>query len=538
MPAVLAGTVAIPKAEVANYQALVDSLTLSYTSLGADEAVEILAYREDATHLYMPRQFGISYCNQFQIPLEDATSLGDEVLFPCVPGMREGQAPVLEELVEKCQSFYDYIFRARTGFGKTVVTCLLGARLGRRMLVVVDQENLADQWVETLTTLFGVEKVGRIQGSVCDVVDYPVSVAMVQTLASRRLDDWVYNYFGFIAFDEVHTAGAPTFSRALMDFSAAYRIGVSATPRRRDTLQKLLDMNLGKVRVFVADAHGKSSVVIRKHATPVSWYANKAKVAGRYISELAEDGARNLLIAESAVMLLESGRDTLVLGDRIEQLVQLHSLCYYLGVPEEVMGVYTGRSYAFGWQRNTSPARRPPGWERDAPFTPVKYDLVEKKVPKASLQQIKNEARLIFATYQMFSKGVDVPRLAGGVDASPRGQAEQVHGRILRVQDGKPVPIWITLADENSYRSLFQLVGRLADYEVNNAALYVEEEGEYTPCEIQDATRQLRERVKGLKSVQIETPYAGLHTVRFPGWRVESETRPVPPTRRKTPYRR
>lgn len=537
-PAILAGSMALPLAAV-DGRVVKAANTHNYLPMGAEETQQVLSYREDGEYLYVPRQYGIRLCQSIGLEYEDMTSSGIACKFGKTPLPRDYQVPVLEEIWKASQSYYDFLFRARTGFGKTIASLIFAARRGVSTLVLVDQENLKDQWLETLESKFGIppSQVGIIQGKKCSIEGKPVSIGMIQTLAQKTLEQEVYEYFGTLLVDEVHTAGAPTFSSVLMDFSATLRMGVSATPKRRDGLQKTLDNNLGKVRVYVSDQHDRSAVHIAKNPTVYSWYANSSPKVGRYLSEIAEDGARNLLVVEQALALYESGRDTLVLGDRIEQLTHLSALAYYMGAPEEDIGVYTGQTFEYAYVKQTTPARRPEGWQRGTEYTPVELKLISRKTPKAKLKSVKDKAKLLHATYQMFAKGVDVPRLAGGIDATPRSNAEQMHGRILRVEEGKKTPIWVTIRDINSYRSIHQLVGRIADYKRNNAAIHLlHDDGSTEECPVNQLTHELRDEVERLKSARIETLSAGLHTLAFPALPTLPARKAVsatPPPRRK-----
>lgn len=509
---------ALPKSLI-NADAVRKAQTFSYFRMGEEDATLVQAYREDDDYLYVPRQYGVTLCQSLGIAYEDCTSAGVPVKFPKTPAPRPEQAPVIDQILKTADSYYDFMFRARTGFGKTISSLIVAARRGVSTMVLVDQENLRDQWIETLVDKFGFRphEVGLVQGRKLEFQGKAVTVGMIQTLRRDELPQELLDYFGLLLVDEVHTAGAPTFSSVLTKFSATLRIGVSATPKRKDGLQKALESNLGKVRVYVADEHKKSVVYVAEHPTVYSWYANSSPKAGRYIAEISDDGSRNLLVAESAVMLLDSGRDTLVLSDRIEQLTHLYSLCRYLGVPEEDMGLYTGQQFAYEYVKQSAPPRRPSNWDRQSEYSPVELKLISKKTPKAKLKEVKESAKLIFATYQMFAKGVDVPRLTGGVDATPRANAEQIHGRILRQPDGAQSAIWVTISDTNSYRSLNQLVGRIQDYAKNNAALFeLQDDGSAKPCQRTEILQQLRERVETLKSARVETLYAGLYTLKFP----------------------
>lgn len=514
-PAIIAGSVKLP-IELVNVDALKKAMTITYSSMGVEEPVDVLNYRLEKDYIAVPRQFGISFCKREGIELNDQTSLGVKVKFPKTPTPYAYQLGPLKEVETCLNSYYDFIFRARTGWGKTIGSLLIAARFSVSTLIVVDQENLKEQWIDSLVRHFGFtrEDIGLIQGKKCTHEGKAVTIAMVQTLSQKSFPQSVYDYFGMLIVDEVHIIGAPTFSSVLLSFSAGYRFGVSATPKRRDGLQKVLDHSLGRVRVYIEDEHDKSSVYVAEHDTVYSWYANTSPKMGRFISEISEDSSRNLLVAESACFLYDTGRDTLILSDRIEQLRSLKSLCYYMGVPDEDMGLYAGYTPQYFYEKEPTPMRKPEGYVKGLDYTPISLKLISKRNKKTHLAEVKTKAKIIFATYQMFSKGVDVPRLCAGVDATPRSQAEQVQGRILRKQANKARPIWITIADTASYRSLFALAGRIGDYVKNNSEISKwSPEQDTTPCNAKDLKRETLEAVSRLKSMLIETNKDGLNTL-------------------------
>lgn len=493
------------------------ALTFVYQPLGSDEPLEVKGYRllKSGT-LCVPRQFGIQLCAKEGIEYVDATSLGVPIKFPRTPKPRDYQVEPLEDITECAKNYFDFIFRARTGWGKTIGSLIVAGRLGVNFIIIVDQENLKDQWISSLKEHFGLldSDIGVIQGNRCDYVGKIATIAMVQTLTQRVFPQAMYDHFGTLLVDEVHIIGAPTFSSVLLRFSAVFRFGVSATPKRRDGLQKVLDYNLGKVRIWIEDEHEESAVYIMRHGSVYSEYANRAPKMGRFINEVSEDAARNLALAEAAAYLYDTGRDTLALSDRIEHLRHVMSLCYYLGIPEEEMGVYAGYQLSYRFAKDPIPPRRPVGLERGAEYTPISLQLISKKSRKPDLEVTKTQAHLIFSTYGKFSKGVDEPRLGAGMDLTPRSTSEQVQGRILRKVDGKKRPIWITVADIFSYRSLFALTGRMLDYLKNNAVLneWSLETGK-RKCNPKELRRDTFELIESLKSSQIETNSVGLNTV-------------------------
>lgn len=357
----------------------------------------------------------------------------------------------------------------------TFMSLLVAARLGVTTLVVVDQDNLLTQWVQQAKEHLGLtdDDIGIVQGPRSDYSGKKLVIAMMQSLTRKRYPAEFYEWAGLVIFDECHVAGAETFSRALMMFSAVCRFGVSATPKRRDALQNLIEWNLGGVKARLVDKHRKSSVYYLESPTVYSWYANVSPKVGRIINEIAADDERNLLIARAIKWLYDKGRHILVLSDRIEHVEALRALCVMSGVAKERCGVYTGFYHRYLLAKDDKPARRPVGYVRGAEYCPVKLQLVRSRRNKKQLPQVLESAQVIFATYGMFSKGVDVPRLSAGIDCTPRSAAQQTHGRILRAREGKATPIWVTVRDVNCYRTEFQFAQRVDEYVKSSGEIYL-----------------------------------------------------------------
>lgn len=375
------------------------------------------------------------------------------------------------------------------------------------------------QWKAQAKAVLGLsdKDIGTVQGAKCDYKGKAVTIAMVQSLVQRQYDDEFYDYFGTVVVDEVHTAGAPTFSQALMMFSAVTRFGVSATVDRRDSLQKILHWNLGAVQVELLDKHDKSYVYYLESGTVYSWYANVSPKTGRILSEVAADTNRNMLLADGIKFMHEAGRDILVVSDRIEQLEDLKAMCGFLGIPDEEMGLYCGFRNVWGFEKDPKPKRAPYGYVRGTEYTPVKFGPLRKRIPKKALDAVKASARVLFATFGMFTKGVDVPRLSAGFDCTPRSKAQQVHGRILRKLDGKFVPIWVTVRDYNSYRLEHQFLQRVSEYVESSAEIYKwKMEKGVRFQDVRELKRDLHDSIKELKALNILTQLDGNNTLVIP----------------------
>lgn len=472
------------------------------------EVQTVVALRKDRPgYVGVPRVAGLKLISKY----EDRRTSGQKVTYPKQANLRDYQVPFVEHILHTAETYSDFCVEAATGKGKTVCGLAVAARLGVACMVVVDQERLLLQWIDRAKEHLGLtdDQIGIVQGDTCDYEGKALVIGMVQTLTRREYEPSFYERFGVVLFDESHSAGAPTFSRVLMQFPAKLRLGLSATPDRKDAFGKLLSWNLGPVRAFLTSELPPSMVYVRENHTVYSYGANISKMTGTFVNEVAEDGDRNLLIAEAAKWLYDIGRDVLVISDRVEQLQVLKSMCATAGIPEFEMGIFARCRAVYAYEKDPKPPLKLPV-DAGVQYSPVRLSVVQKKIPKAELDRVQQSARILFATYGFMAKGVDIPRLSAGIDATPRSEATQVHGRILRAVPGKPTPIWVTVRDINSYRSEYQLLQRIQDYLDGNAEVFLwrPEKGRKRLDPVK-AIRDLRESVMYLRDRRIEKAIDG-----------------------------
>lgn len=502
------------------------ALTTKYLPYGADpktDKVIIESFRTDRDGFVgVPRQWGLEYARENGIEVVDKTSRGRKAVLPKTVDLREHQGPFTDRLLSIGDGQHDIVAQAATGKGKTTMALYLVQQWQTNAVIVVDQSNLRDQWVERARDQFGVpeSRIGIVQGERFEYRNKDIVIAMVQTLTSREFEQEFYDYFGIAIFDEVQVFGAPLYSMPLMDFSATLRLGVSATVKRSDALTKLIYWNLGEIEAELEHKHRKSKVYYVENESVYSWYANSSSKTGRYLQEISDDSERNYLGAAIIKWLYDSGRDVLAVSDRIEQLEGVAALCGLLGIPTEHIGVYTGYRLVWGWEKDPKPGSRPAGWEKGTNYTPVRFRLLKKRTPKGVLAETKERAAVILATYKIFEKGVDVPRLSGGVDLTPRSKSKQVHGRILRELKGKYVPIWVTIRDINSYRADYQFSQRLRDYIADNAEIFQwDMEKGVRPSDVRELQREISRNVEYLKACRYTTTIDGHVTLVTPSSR-------------------
>jgi superfamily II DNA or RNA helicase len=434
---------------------------LTHLSPFAEPGTEPLRLYDEsrAGFLGVPREFGLETFRN--LPYDDLTVLGGKLEGvarlpdPHHPRVRdpEQQALFMANMLVGMREHKSMTAMAATGSGKTVVGLRTAALLGRRTLILVHLERLMHQWIDEIKDKLGVpeERIGIVQQDRCEWQDKDFSVGLLHSVCRRDYGDEFRNAYGFVIYDEVHKVGSQFFAPAVHQFPSRYRLGLSATMERSDGGDKVYFYHLGPIRVQSAAA----ALPMDVHAVP--YVAKKPLPSnvsrGTLVKLMTMDHERNALLVKHITHMYRSGRQGLVVSDGVAHLQVLIEMCAKAGVPREAMGQYTGEQHVI----------------REDPKQPGRGRLVKIKLTKDQLDGVKSHAQIIFATYGMMTEGIDIPRLDAGIDATPRGKATQIVGRIRRPMPGKKKPIWVTVRDVRCSRALGWYKSRCKDYRSTGA---------------------------------------------------------------------
>lgn len=394
-------------------------------------------------YLGVPREFFLSMARQDH-EIVDQTSSGHDL-----PEMesRISQTGDYEEQAVATEEFLKYIeetgrggiLQAAPAWGKTAWALEMILRLGSTALVVVNREFLMKQWMKRIKKFLPGARIGAVQQDVCEFEDRDIVIAMVHSLAKKLYPGEMYEYFGTVIFDEVHRVPAYTWSKVPPLFPAAHRIGLSATPRRKDGTEWVFKWHIGDV-VFKASKSTNSPKVRRIYTgwiLPQKLREKKLKMP-TIIKMMVANKGRNQQIVNEILKAVRSPskRKLLVLSDRLAHLERLKDM-----VLTDEDGNLRG----------------------DAPTMDFYVGgRKEEELDKAE------EAQVIFATYQMAFEALDIEALDTVLFTTPRGDVEQSVGRIQRWCSpeekkcsrlcpwrageckGKPQPIVVDFMDEDN----------------------------------------------------------------------------------------
>jgi len=219
------------------------------------------------------------------------------------------------------------IAKSYPGSGKTCMAIYLACHLKMKTLIVVDNQNLMKQWIESILkfTNLTVDDIGIIQQKHIGI-DRPIIIAMGQTLQSH-LKKGIQEAFklidkagiGLIVYDEVHTtSAAPVFSKISLLFRTRNVIGLSASPFHNGTQEILMKNTIGEIVYDNKEYDMKPEYRLLFYKSALD--SKKLYVISKMTDYLQRKGLYNKLIIGSdnyKNLILDQTRKMRALGHRI-----------------------------------------------------------------------------------------------------------------------------------------------------------------------------------------------------------------------------
>jgi len=303
------------------------------------------------------------------------------------------------------------IGKARPGFGKTVVSAYIAATLGLKCCIVVDNDNLISQWVESFLKFTDLkpEEIGLIKGKHF-VIDRPVVIATVQTLLSKIKTDMHKNFqlidsakFGLIFYDEVHnTSSSSKYAKASLLFRTKNFIGLSATPFQSGIAEILMKNTIGEIIYETKHYDLKPTYVLNYYDSKLS--GKYSFVLGKMTDYIKRKAFYNSIIVKSPEYL------KLIIKLTKKRLEEGHVVLILVFTKAQV------KLISEGLDAEKISHRRFYGDEKD--------------------ELDKNTVKVVIATYSYAGKGFDFEQLSSlilGTNLAGKKSLIQVIGRILRI---------------------------------------------------------------------------------------------------------
>ena len=415
----------------------------------------IQGFDEDDESLTVPRGHGTALLRAlltergYAPALIDKRNTGDPVAFEAAPGwepycyQREGA-----EALIRAQRGY---VLAPTAAGKTVLAMHMIVRVGRCTLIIAHTNEILDGWMDEITGNPEADTVAKLncsdiritriqgrKGALDAARDGDIILSTIQSLYLLGPDVWTVlnRRVGLAVCDECHHAPADTFYNALTRVSVKYRVGITATDKRKDRLDFLLreligpkvyeidDATLVKAgriaqptvelvatnfypRVLKRDRHGELTPSI----TASKEIAEQAFNRVRLLNMMVDDHARNQVIVDMVVADWQAGHRIGITSERRRHCENLIAMLEDRGL--------VGATYMGG--------------------TTSKRARKQKREIKKGVESGKID---VVAGTSVFDEGINFPSLSAlhmTCPANNEGKVVQQIGRVRRVKGLPPV---------------------------------------------------------------------------------------------------
>lgn len=304
-----------------------------------------------------------------------------KIVFPPGKSWRDYQP----EAVAALDSDEYGILKAPPRSGKTLM--MTGAIcMGRqRTIVFAHQTDLLLQLYDTIEEYTNVLELRQKTGdgivgfaeSWEDFGKYDIVLCTKQTFDhpnNRYRVREIQELFGAVYVDETHFVGAEVYSKLINYFPAAVRHGVTATPKRKDGMDLLMESVMGPViHEITADQVGQVPMEVVTIPTGV---ASRSTQWAKMLTELAANETRNELILKDMEADARAGHTLIAVTDRKNH------------------GIYLAKTLT----------------ERGIPAVVFNGSLTDKNRRKQLLNQVRNREAQVMIGMRSMTTGLDIPR--------------------------------------------------------------------------------------------------------------------------------
>ena len=426
MTCIISRRVRIPKSLITKQRVQDDLVIRDIRNSDFGNRLEMKCYKELKDNFLVPKPYGMKYIKSNNLPFNTVIPKGDEINISFKGTLRDAQVPVVDEAMFSMLENEGAVLNLFCGFGKTTCANMISCKLGVKTLVLVHTSALAEQWKDRIEQFVEGASVGIIKQSKFDIEGRTHVIGLMQSISKRDYGHGAFNSFGLMIVDECHHVCAETLSRCLTVAGTKYRLGLSATPFRKDGFHPFLWFSIGEIAstvernsdsqdllvesVLVTDGPSVVHMVRRKGG-------KKSVNMSRMVSDLCDSEFRTKVISKCIKDKFQERRHIIVLSDRRDHLRSIASELMSIGVND--IGFLVGGQ---------------------------KVDVNKKS----------EESRVILATYAFTSEGVDIPSLDTAIFATPRSDVIQTTGRILRSHSSKQIPMVVDFVDSPSvFRNQF-----------------------------------------------------------------------------------
>jgi superfamily II DNA or RNA helicase len=424
------------------------------------ETLQFPVFRENDKKIYVPRFYGVE---RYGIPKTSKIHAHVvSITVPFVCSLRDYQEDIVETYINHIAAPIcsrprggcgGGLLEVATGSGKTVMALNIISRVGKKTLIIVHKEFLANQWKERIEEYIPSATVGRIQGTTFDVEGKDIVIGMIQTLYNRDYGETAFAEFGLTIIDEVHRIGSEEFSKTLLQISTPLMLGISATVDRKDGLEKLLYMFVGN-KAYVDKRKSEHSVSVRA----IEYITGDVEF-NKSVLDFRGNPAYSSMISKLCSFVPRTEFIVKIIFDLIAEnpKSQIMLLSHQRAMLTKIFDMIHLRNS-----------------ESPEPLTTVGYYVGGMK--QECLKETETK-QIVLATFSMAAEALDIKTLSTLFMVTPKTDIVQAVGRILRAKHD--APIIVDLVDKHDVFKN-QFIKRKKLYRERNYSIHKRESTKYT----------------------------------------------------------
>lgn len=155
------------------------------------------------------------------------------------------QKSIRQEALDILNESRSIVIAVYCGFGKTIFTNYLAAKIGLKIIVVCHRLIIIDQWYKSFLMTYGIgeDKIQIISTKTKINPDADIYIINAITLPKRKPLDFIN--CGIVIIDELHALCTPEYTRGFNYLFPKYLIGLTATPVRSDGQDRVIELFCG-----------------------------------------------------------------------------------------------------------------------------------------------------------------------------------------------------------------------------------------------------------------------------------------------------
>jgi len=311
------------------------------------------------------------------------------------------------------------ILIAPAASGKTIMGLDVFTTVKQKMLWMTHTTRLANQVKERILgneedppmipTISGddIGLIGRGKWKIGD----KITIGIIQTLV-RRLPFFpeLGQEFGLVIVDEVHHVPASTFLEVLKYFSSYYLYGLTATPYRRDKLENIMFVSMGRPNAIITREE------VRKRGNIITPIVKVREIP----SQIWEGNDFHYIISE--IIIPNEARSNLIALDIVNEASR-GNYCIVISTRKKYCEILFKKVLKY--------------WPKTGIAT---GDYTRNQNDEQVRRLESDEITVLITTFELLGEGFDVQKLNRGFITLPfreRARVEQAVGRIQRTCEDK-----------------------------------------------------------------------------------------------------